>query len=161
MAPKRQKRHRLGHSDTPADRRCAEHPNHVWAPGYQFDVTAAGRTIKILHAAGELTRESPAGLVEYSIDADGTAACLDKITGARGRRPELIRSENGPELTANALRVWCRLGGTQTIRIEAGSPWENPWVESCNSRTRDELLAIEHLDALIEAQIPVAGWRIE
>jgi putative transposase len=86
---------------------------------------------------------------------------LDKIVGQRGRHTEFIRCDNGPELTANALRDWCRFGGCGTSYIEPGSPWENPWVESYGSRIRDELLAIEQFDTLLEAQVLVADWRTE
>jgi putative transposase len=76
---KRRKRQRLGDSTTPADRLRAERPDHVWALDYQFDVTATGRVIKVLHVVDEFTRESLADLADHSIDADATVACLDKI----------------------------------------------------------------------------------
>jgi putative transposase len=119
------------------------------------------QVVDTVHVVDEFTRESLADLVEHSIDADATVAWLDKIVGARGRHPELIRCDNGPELTANALRDWCRFGGCGTAYIEPGSPGENPWVESYGSRMRDELLAIEQFDALLEAQVLVADWRNE
>jgi putative transposase len=150
-----------GDSATPAGQLRAGRPDHVWALDYQFDVTATVRTIKILHVVDEFTRESLADLVDHSIDADATVACLDQIVGARGRHPTFIRCDNGPELTENALRDWCRFGGTGGAYIEPGSPWENPWVESYGSRMRDELLAIEQLDTLLEAQVLVANWRTE
>jgi transposase InsO family protein len=158
---KRRKRQRLGISSTPADRLQAERPDHVWALDYQFDVTSTGRTIKILHVVDEFTRESLADLVAYSIDADATVAALDRIVAARGTSPTFIRSDNGPELTANALRDWCRFSHTGASFIEPGSPWQNPWVESYGSRMRDELLAIEQFDSLLEAQVLVADWRDE
>jgi len=128
---------------------------------YQFDVTATGHTIKILHVIDEFTRESLADVVAYSIDADTTVNTLDKIIGRRGRHPVYIRCDNGPELTANALKDWCRFTGTATSYIDPGSPWQNPWVESYGSRMRDELLSIEVFDTLLEAHVLVADWRIE
>jgi hypothetical protein len=80
----------------------------VWALDYHFDVTATGRTIKILHVVDEFTRESLADVVTHSIDADATVAYLDKIVGRRGTHPSFIHCDTGPELTANALRDWCR-----------------------------------------------------
>ena len=103
VPPKRRKRQRLGTSTTPCERLRAEGPDHVWALDYQFDVTATGRTIKILHVVDESTRESLADLVDHSIDADATVAVLDKIVGSRATHPHFIRCDNGPELTANAL----------------------------------------------------------
>ena len=69
--------------------------------------------------------------------------------------------DNGPELIAWALRDWCRLSGTQTSYIEPGAPWENPYVESFNSRVRDELLNLEEFTSLTVAQVVVEAWRIE
>ncbi|CAN5871522.1 hypothetical protein BH23ACT5_BH23ACT5_06820 [soil metagenome] len=158
---KRRKRQRLGDSATPADRLYAEYPDHVWALDYQFDVTASGKTLKILHVVDEHTRESLADVVAYSIDADATVAVLDKIVGRRGTHPAFIRCDNGPELTANALKDWCRFTGVGTSYIDPGAPWQNPWVESYGSRMRDELLAIEQFDTLLEAQVLVADWREE
>lgn len=160
MPPRRRKRQRLGDSTAPAARLRAERPGHVWALDYQFDVTATGRTLKVLHVVDEYTRESLSGLVAYSIDADATVAALDKIAATRGF-PEFIRCDNGPELTANALRAWCRFTSTGTSHIDPGSPWQNPWVESYGARMRDGLLAIEQFDTLLEAQVLVAGWREE
>jgi putative transposase len=156
---KRRKRQRMGISSTPADRLQAERPDHVWALDYQFDVTSTGRTIKILHVVDEFTRESLADVVASSIDADATVAALDQIVAARGTTPTFIRSDNGPEFTANALRDWCRFGHAGASFIEPGSPWQNPWVESYGSRMRDELLAIEQFDSLLEAQVLIADWR--
>ena len=87
----------------------------------------------------------------YSIDADATVGVLDKIVAERGTHPEFIRCDNAPELTAAALRAWCRFTGAGTAYIDPGSPWQNPWVESYPSRMRDELLAIEQFDTLLEA----------
>jgi putative transposase len=158
---RRRKRQRLGVSATPAHRLQAQRPDHVWALDYQFDVTATGRVLKFLHVVDEYTRESLADLVGHSIDADATVACLDRIVAARGRHPAFIRCDNGPELTAHALRDWCRFGGAGASYIEPGAPWQNPWVESYGSRVRDELLAIEQFDSLLEAQVLMADWRTE
>jgi putative transposase len=126
VPPKRRKRQQLGHSTTPADRLGAERPDHVWALDYQFDVTATGRVIKILLVVDEFTRESLADLVEHSHRRRCHSGCLDKIVGQRGRHSSFVRCDNGPELTANALRDWCRFTGTGTSYIEPGSPCENP-----------------------------------
>lgn len=161
VPPRRHKRQRRGNSTTPADRLSATHPNHVWAIDYQFDVTWEGRTLKILHITDEYTRESLSDLVAYSIDADATVAELDRIAAVRGTYPECIRMDNGPELTAYALRDWCRFTGAGTSYIDPGSPWQNPWVESYGSRMRDELLSLEQFDGLLHARVLVADWRNE
>jgi putative transposase len=95
--------------------------------------------LKLLDVVDEFTRESLAEIVAHSIDADATVAHVDKIVGLRGGSPTFTRCDNGPELTANALRDWCRFTRSGTSYIEPGSPWENPWVESYGSRIREEL----------------------
>ena len=79
----------------------------------------------------------------------------------RGTAPGYIRCDNGPELTANALRDWCRFSGTGSSYIEPGAPWENPYVEPFNGRLRDEFLGVEQFDSLLEAQVLIEDWRIE
>ena len=83
---------------------------------------------------------------------------LDRIVAGRGT-PQLVRADNGPELTANALRDWCRFGGSGQSFIEPGSPWENPFVESFGSRVRDEVLSVEAFDSLTEAAVVIEDWR--
>jgi putative transposase len=156
---RRRKRQRLGESTVPASRLTAERPNQVWALDFQYDQTADGRVLKLLHVVDEFTREALAIECERRIDADRTVVTLDGLVAVRGRAPEFIRCDNGPELTANALRDWCRFSGTGSAYIEPGSPWQNPYVESFGSRVRDELLAVELFSCLTEAQVMVADWR--
>jgi putative transposase len=156
---RRRKRYRLGQSTTAAGRLRAERPNHVWALDFQFDTTADGRLLKLLHVVDEHTREALAMEVARRVDADHTVRVLDRIVGERGRPPELLRMDNGPELTANALRDWCRFSRAGTSYIEPGSPWQNPFVESFASRVRDEVLAVEAFDSLLEAKTVIEEWR--
>ncbi len=73
--------------------------------------------------------------------------------------PDHIRSDNGPEFTAQALRAWLGRIGVKTLFIEPGSPWENGYVESFNGKLRDELLNGEIFYTLKEAQVLIEGWR--
>jgi putative transposase len=70
-----------------------------------------------------------------------------------------VRCDNGPELTAHALRDWCRFTRAETAFIEPGAPWQNPFVESFNARVRDELLDVEQFSCLAEARVVIADWR--
>jgi putative transposase len=158
---RRRKRQRLGTSTCPADRLAAEHPDHVWALDYQFDQTEDGRILKLLNIVDEHTREALTIEVNRRLDADATVKVLDRLVTERGRPPLFIRCDNGPELTANALRDWCRFTGAGTSYIEPGSPWQNPYVESFGGRLRDELLAVEAFTSLLDAQVLVEDWRIE
>jgi putative transposase len=158
--PQRKRKHyRLGESTVLGKRLRAERPNHVWALDFQFDTTTDGRTLKLLHVVDEYTREALAMRVARSIDADQTTRVLDQIVAERGAGPELVRMDNGPEMTANALRDWCRFSGAERSFIEPGSPWQNPFVESFGSRVRDEVLSIEAFDSLLEAQTVINDWR--
>jgi putative transposase len=156
---RRRKRLRLGDSTVPADRLRAERPDHVWALDYQFDQTADGRILKLLHVVDEFTREALAIECRRRINADHTVAVLDRLVAERKTAPAFIRCDNGPELTANALRDWCRFTRAGSAYIEPGSPWQNPYVESFGSRIRDELLAVELFSSLAEAQVLVEDWR--
>jgi putative transposase len=158
---RRRKRQRLGTSTAPADRLAAERPNHVWALDYQFDQTTDGRSLKLLNVVDEHTREALTIEVNRRIDADATVAVLDRLVAERQTAPLFIRCDNGPELTANALRDWCRFNRAGTSYIEPGSPWQNPYVESFGGRLRDELLAVEAFSSLLEARMLVEDWRIE
>jgi putative transposase len=155
---RRRKRRRLGDSTVPAERLRSERPNHVWAFDFQFDQTADGRVLKLLNIVDEFTREALAMLVERNIDADTVAATLDRLVAER-RAPEHLRMDNGPEMTANALRDWCQFSNTGTVYIEPGSPWQNPFVESFHSRVRDELLDVEEFSCLAEARVVIGDWQ--
>ena len=101
---RRRKRQRLGDSATPAARLRAERPDQVWALDFQFDQTADGRVLKLLHVIDEHTREALAIHVARRIDADATVSVLEQAVTVRGRAPQHLRMDNGPELTAHALR---------------------------------------------------------
>jgi putative transposase len=156
---KRRKRLRRGESTVAGDRLRAERPDHVWAFDFQFDVTDDGRAVKLLYVVDEFTREALAMEAERRIDGDRVVQVLDRIVAERGTHPEFVRCDNGPEMTSNALRDWCRFSRTGTAFIEPGSPWENPFVESFNSRVRDELLSVEVFTCLAEAKVMIEDFR--
>ena len=138
----------------------AERPNQLWALDFQFDETTDRRRLKSLHIIDEHTREALAMRVRRTCTSDEVVDVLIDLVAVRGA-PEYLRMENGPEMIAWALRDYCRLTSTRTVFIEPGSPWENPFVESFNSRVRDELFNIEEFATLLEAQVVVEAWRIE
>ena len=156
---RRRKRRRLGVSGTPLRCLRAQRAGEVWALDFQFDTTTDGRLLKLLHVVDEHTRQAHAIHVARTIDADEVVAVLDRLTTLHGA-PGFIRMDNGPEMTANSIRDWCRTSGASTFYIEPGSPWENPFVESFGSRVRDEVLAVEMFTSLLEARIVIEDWRI-
>ncbi len=142
-------------------RLTASAPHEMWALDFQVDVTADGRQIRFCNVVDEFTREALATSAARSFTADDTTVLLDKVIAETGRQPANLRMDNGPELTAAAMRDWCRFAGTATTFIEPGSPWQNGWCESFNGRFRDELLSTEQFDTLLEAQVLAEDWRIE
>ena len=106
-----------------------------------IDRTANGKAFKILNIIDEYTRECLATLVDRKIKADDVINQLFNLFVFRGI-PEHIRSDNGPEFTAKAVRKWLQRLEVKTLFIEPGSPWENGYIESFNGKMRDELLNV-------------------
>jgi putative transposase len=138
----------------------AEHINHVWTYDFMSDQTADGRKLKLLTVLDEFTRESPAIEVGRSIKAKDVIAVLDYLFMVRGI-PKFIRSDNGPEFIADAIKRWLAKNHVETLYIEPGSPWENGYIESFNGKLRDEVLDREVFHSVKEAKVLVEGWRLE
>ncbi len=157
MPPQPKKRRRAGESsgDLPAR---ATHPGHVWALDYQHDATSAGVELRFCNVVDEFTREALATDVGRSFTADQTVEVLERLAAAHGQ-PAFVRMDNGPELTALALQQWCERSEVATTYIDPGRPWQNPWIESFNSRFRDEVLNCEIFDSVLEARVIAEGWR--
>ena len=158
--PKKQiKKRRLGSSDNSCIRHRSEYKNHVWSYDFVKDQTEDGRSLKLLPILDEFTRECLAIEVERSITAKDVIEVLDYLFEVRGV-PKFIRSDNGPEFIAHAIRQWLKDKGVATLFIEPGSPWENAYVESFNSRLRDELLNMELFSSLKEAKVMTEDHRL-
>ena len=155
---KQPKRRRLWLNDGSCIRLRPTHRNHVWAYDFMSCRTYDGRPIKILTVVDEYTRECLALVVERRLRSDDVLHCLTDLFMAHGI-PEHIRSDNGPEFTAKAVRQWLGKTGVSTLYIEPGSPWENGYNESFNGKLRDELLNGEIFYTLKEAQVLIEGWR--
>jgi transposase InsO family protein len=159
--PKRQpRRGRLWLNDGSCIRLRPEHKDHVWSYDFVTARTADGRAFKMLTIIDEYTRECLAILVERRLTSEDVIDRLFNLFVLRGI-PEHIRSDNGPEFTAKAVRKWLARIGVKTLFIEPGSPWENGYIESFNGKLRDELLNGEIFTTLIEAKVLIAEWRKE
>ncbi len=152
------KRQRLGGSDNSCSRRRAEHINHVWSYDFVTDRTAGGRRLKLLVVLDEYTRESLSIEVARSLKSTDVIGTLGSLFAVRGA-PQYLRSDNGPEFVAEAVRPWLQSSGVSTLYIAPGSPWENGYIESFNSRLSDELLKVESFGTLREAQVLVEAYR--
>ncbi len=112
----------------------------------------------MLNVLDEFTRESLAIRVRRKLTSADVIDVLTDLFIVRGI-PGYIRSDNGPEFVADAVRQWVAAAGARTAFIEPGSPWEIGYIESFNARLRDELLNGEIFYTLKEAQALIESWR--
>jgi len=155
---KQRKKRRLGRSENGSQRQRASAPNEVWSYDFVMDRTSDGRRLKFLCVVDEFTRECLAIEVARRITALGVVAVLAALVKERGA-PKHMRSDNGPEFIAGAVRRWLESQGIAALYIEPGSPWENAYCESFNSRLRDGLLNREEFASALEAKVLTAEWR--
>jgi transposase InsO family protein len=157
--PARQpKRGRLWLNDGSCIRLRPERANHVWAYDFVEDRTRDGRKLRMLNVVDEFSRECLAIRVGRRLKSSDVIDVLADLFILRGI-PGHIRSDNGPEFVAKAVRAWITGVGAKTAFIEPGSPWENGYVESFNGKLRDELLNAEVFHTLAEAKVLIEQWR--
>lgn len=155
---KARKRARLGTPDQGSQRLRAERPNQVWSYDFVQDQTRDGRRLKMLCVVDEHTRECLAIHVARRIRAEDVIQVVAGLVKERGA-PAHLRSDNGPEFIARVLKAWVVGQGVKTLYITPGSPWENAYCESFNSRFRDEFLNREEFATELEAKVLSAEWR--
>ena len=154
---KQPKRGRLWLNDGSCVRLRPQRRNHVWAYDFVALRTSDGKPVRLLTVVDEYTRECLAIHVGRSLRSPHVIECLGDLMVQRGV-PEHLRSDNGPEFTARAVRLWLQGVGATTLFITPGSPWENGYVESFNGKLRDELLDRELFDTLWEVQVLTEQW---
>ena len=158
--PQRQpKRGRLWLNDGSCVRLRPERKDHVWSYDFVQARTRDGRAFRMLNVIDEYTRECLAIDVARRLKSDDVLERLSDLFVRRGV-PEHIRSDNGPEFTAKAVRGWLGRVGVEGAVHRAGSPWENGYVESFNGKLSDELLDGEVFDTLLEAKVLIERWRV-
>jgi transposase InsO family protein len=155
---KQPKRGRLWLNDGSCIRLRPERPGHVWSYDFVADRTHDGRAYRMLCILDEFTRESLAIRVARRLRSTDVIEALADLFILRSV-PTHIRSDNGPEFIAEALRTWIAAVGARTAYIEPGSPWENGYCESFNGKLRDELLNGEIFYTLKEAKTMIEAWR--
>ena len=160
VPPKQPKRKRLWLNDGFCVRLRPQFKDHVWSYDFVPTRTEDGRALRILTLIDEYTRECLALKVARKLNSQDVLEQLGYLFIYRGL-PGFIRSDNGPEFTAKAVRNWLERLGVQTLFIEPGSPWENGYNESFNGKLRDELLKGEIFTTLLEATVLIENWRKE
>jgi len=157
---KQHKKRRLGSSVNGIVRHRSEHIDHVWCYDFVKDQTTDSRPLKFLPIEDEFTRECLSIDVARSITAKDVIGTLKELFAVRGA-PQFIRSDNGPEFIAQAIKDWLAQSGVRTLYIAPGSPWENAYSESFNGKFRDEFLNREMFTSLREARLITQDYRLE
>lgn len=135
-------------------------PNHVWSYDFLFDATRNGTTLKMLTIGDDFTRECLAIEVATSMPAKKVMAVLARLFEEHGV-PQYLRSDNGPEFIARALREWLSEQSSAPFYIDPGSPWQNGFRESFHSRFRDEFLDATVFVSVAESRVLCEGYRHE
>ena len=157
---KQHKKLRTGCSENACNRKRPEYYNHVWSYDFLTEKLENGRQVKLLVVIDEFTRECLAIDVNRHIKGPDAVEVLRYLFAVRGE-PDFIRSDNGPEFASEAVRKWLKASGVKTLFVAPGSPWENGYVESFNSKLRDELLNRELFLHIDELRYVADRWRMD
>ena len=158
VSQKQPKKGRLWLNDGSCIRLRPARPNHVWSYDFVESRTHDERKFRTLNMIDEFTRKCLAIRIDRKLDS---TAVIDVLTDLFIPQsvPGHVRSDNGPEFIATAVRNWIDAVGAKTAFIEPGSPWENGYCESFNSKLRDERLNGEIFCSLVEARVVIETWR--
>lgn len=137
-------------------RKPARFKNDVWTCDFIHDRTAGGGPLKWLTLVDEYTRECLVLHAARSMTGADVRRILARVVGRRGA-PTRIRSDNGSEFICGALTSWWKEVGSEPIPVEAGSPWQNGYIESFHSRLRDEFLERVEFESVTDARAK-GGW---
>jgi putative transposase len=132
-------------------------PNARWSLDFVHDQLANGRRFRILNIVDDVTRECLGAVPDVSISGLRLARELSTIVASRGK-PKMIVSDNGTELTSNAILAWSAEMGIEWHYIMPGKPMQNGYVESFNGRMRDELLNESLFLGLADVRSAIAAW---
>jgi putative transposase len=141
--------------------RPARGKDDVWTWDFLFDRTSDGRTLKWLSLIDEYTRECLTLEARRSMTAEEIQEILAGVVARRGAPPHRIRSDNGPEFAAEAVRRYLEESGSGTLYVAPASPWQNGYAESFHSKLRDEFLNLEEFESVAQAQALADLWKEE
>ena len=133
----------------------------VWTWDFLFDRTGDGRSLKWLSLIDEYTRECLALEARRSMTGEEIREILAEVASRRGGPPHRVRSDNGPEFAAEAVRSWLEATGSGALYVAPASPWQNGDAESFHSKLRDEFLDREDFESEAQAQALGTLWKGE
>lgn len=137
----------------------AERINHIWALDFVHDSLADGRRFRVLTVIDQFSRESPALEVDTSLTGERVATVLSRIADQRGL-PVVVQSDNGSEFTSRRMDQWAYDNDVRLQFIEPGKPIQNAFIESFNSRLREECLNEHVFVSLADARRKIEQWRV-
>ncbi len=158
LALRRKKRRHCVRLGRPLVERTAA--NQEWALDFVHDAVACGRTIRVLCVVDAYTRECLALEVDTSFASRRVTRVLEAIIAERGA-PEVIRCDNGPELTSRHFLAWCMERKIELLHIQPGKPQQNGRLESFNGKLREECLNISWFQNLFDARAKISAWKVE
>jgi len=135
-------------------------PNDRWSLDFVSDQLTDGRRFRILTVVDDCTRECLALVADTSLSGARVARELDRLMGDRGK-PKMVVSDNGSELTSNAILAWADHARVEWHYIAPGKPMQNAFIESFNGRLRDELLNETLFTSLLQARVALRCWRAD
>jgi putative transposase len=133
----------------------------VWTWDFLFDRTSDGRSLKWLSLVDEYTRECLALEARRGMTAEEIQVILAEVAASRGGPPHRMRSDNGSEFAAEAVRSWLEASGSGALYVAPASPWQNGYAESFHSHLRDEFLNREEFESQVQAQELGRLWKEE
>jgi putative transposase len=135
-------------------------PNDRWSLDFVSDQLTDGRRFRILTVVDDCTRECLALVADTSLSGVRVARELDRLMIERGK-PRMVVSDNGSELTSNAILAWAGQSRVAWHYIAPGKPMQNAFIESFNGRLRDELLNETLFTSLAQARVTLGCWRAD
>lgn len=132
-------------------------PNQRWSLDFVHDQLVTGRRFRVLNIVDDVTRECIAAIPDTSISGRRVVRELTRLIAMRGK-PGMIVSDNGTELTSNAVLAWCGEARIEWHYTAPGKPTQNAFVESFNGRMRDELLNETLFMSIGHAREKIAAW---
>ena len=152
----RRKIKRASHTRVPIAR--PETRNEHWSMDFVADMLDNGRRLRVLTIVDNFTRECPALLADFSLNAQKVIACLEHLRLTRGL-PKAITVDNGTEFVSRAMDSWAYQNKVQLDFIRPGKPVENAFIESFNGKLRDECLNTNAFLSLDDTRQKVEAWR--
>ncbi|WP_156944557.1 IS3 family transposase [Bradyrhizobium sp. Ec3.3] len=135
-------------------------PNDRWSLDFVSDQLTDGRRFRVLTVVDDCTRECLALVADTSLSGSRVARELDRLVIERGK-PKMVVSDNGSELTSNAILTWADQSRVAWHYIAPGKPMQNAFIESFNGRLRDELLNETLFTSLAQARVALGCWRAD